>query len=88
MDEDKENNYSGQLGEEISFSGGEAPAGGENSPEATEYRKFGRRTLRDRRSLWKNSKYKGPNRRFRNRRSRKDRRDGNEPVDDLGKYIP
>ncbi len=51
-------------------------------------RKFERRTLRDRRNPFRKSNYKGSERRYRIRRSGKDRRGGEWLKDDLGKNIP
>lgn len=47
-----------------------------------------RRTLKDRRSTWKHSNYKGPQHRYHLRRKKKDRREDDEPEDDLVKHIP
>ncbi len=54
----------------------------------TEQRKFGRRTLRDRRRPWGNQNRKGSDRRYHKRRSGKDRRKDEQTEDDLGKHIP
>ncbi len=51
-------------------------------------RKDFRRTLKDRRRNWMDHKYKGPQRRYHIRRLKKDRRDKDEPEDDLKNYIP
>ncbi|MBI4826527.1 MAG: hypothetical protein HY807_08945 [Nitrospirae bacterium] len=59
----------------------------ENKPDKSESRKFGRRTWRDRRRVWKNKGYKGPERRKCKRRCAFDRR-GVPIPDDLGKNIP
>lgn len=60
----------------------------ENITEKSDLRKFDRRTWRDRRRVWKNKNYKGPERRrARKRRSAFDRR-GVPMPDGLGKNIP
>jgi hypothetical protein len=53
-----------------------------------ERRKFDRRTRRDRRRVWKNPKYKGPERRRMKRRCMINRRHVGVTIDDLGKNIP
>jgi hypothetical protein len=44
--------------------------------DSSEHRKHERRSLKDRRRLWGNPKYKGPERRYHLRKLVKDRRDG------------
>ncbi len=51
-------------------------------------RKFDRRTLTDRRRPGAKSNYKGPERRYHNRRSGTDRRGDFGPKDDLRGYFP
>ncbi|MDO8282610.1 MAG: hypothetical protein Q7U10_08330 [Thermodesulfovibrionia bacterium] len=60
----------------------------DKEPDKSELRKFDRRTWRDRRRVWKNKNYKGPERRkTRKRRCSFDRR-GVPIPDELGKNIP